>query len=139
MTEAIQFDDDTSPFSRFIGLEYLEVTDGHSLQTQPRQLNPSGAIHGGALLALADNTATRMANHANVGVPNDGRFMVGIDAHATSLGKQPGGLGTAEATPVRVGRRITVIRTRVTGDDDLRTHHDAHSTLTPSRRYRVAR
>jgi 1,4-dihydroxy-2-naphthoyl-CoA hydrolase len=121
MTEATQLDDDISPFSRFIGLEHLEITDKHAitqLQTQPHHLNPIGAIHGGALMALADNSATRMANHANAGGPNDGRFMVGIDAHVTFLGNQPGGLITAEATPVRVGRRITVIRTRVTGDDD---------------------
>lgn len=121
MSESTQLDNDTSPFSRFIGLEHGEITDEHAvsqLQTQPHHLNPTGAIHGGALMALADNTATRMANHANSGGSNDGRFMVGIDAHATFLGNQPGGTVTAEATPVRVGRRITVIRTRVTGDGD---------------------
>ena len=121
MTEVTHLDDDTSPFSRFIGLEHDEITAKHAitrLQTEAHHLNPTGAIHGGALMALADNTATRMANHANAGGPNDGRFMVGIDAHATFLGNQPGGLVTAEATPVRVGRRITVIRTRVTGDED---------------------
>ena len=121
MSDEAPFDEDTSPFSRFIGLEHDELTDQHAitrLQTQPHHLNPTGAIHGGALMALADNTATRMANHANAGGPNDGHFMVGIDAHATFLGNQPGGLVTAEATPVRVGRRITVIRTRVTGDED---------------------
>ena len=110
-----------SPFAQFVGLEPGELTDEHAvtrLEAQPHHLNPTGAIHGGALMALADTTATRMANHANSGGPNAGRFLVGIDAHATFLGNQPGGVVVAEATPVRVGRRTTVIRTRVTGDGD---------------------
>lgn len=121
MTEETNFGGGDSPFARFLGLEPDEISNEQAisrLDTQPHHLNPLGAIHGGALMALADNTATRMANQANAGGPNDGRFMVVIDAHATFLGNQPGGVVTAEATPVRVGRRITVIRTRVTGDGD---------------------
>ena len=46
MTEAAHLDDDTSPFSRFIGLEHDEITDQHAitrLQTEAHHLNPTGA------------------------------------------------------------------------------------------------
>jgi uncharacterized protein (TIGR00369 family) len=108
-----------SPFAQYLGFEPGEVDAEHAvsrLHTRPHHLNPMGAIHGGALISLADNVATRMANHAQVGGPNEGKFMSGIDLHATFLSNQQGGTITATARPVRVGRRLTVIRTQVTGD-----------------------
>ena len=109
-----------SPFARFVGFEPGESDAAHTvghLTAQPHHLNPTGAIHGGALIGLADSTATRMANAAQAGGPNEGRFMSGIDMHATFLSNQQGGSVTATARPVRVGRRVTVIRTQVTGQD----------------------
>ncbi len=44
--------------------------------------------------------------------------MVGVDLHAVMLANQQGGSVRALARPVRVGRRITVIRTEVRGDGD---------------------
>lgn len=108
-----------SPFARFLGFQPGEVTSEQSvtrLVTQPHHLNPTGAIHGGALISLADNVATRMANIAQNGGPNEGKFMSGIDLHATFLSNQRGGTVTATARPVRVGGRVTVIRTQVTGE-----------------------
>ena len=43
--------------------------------------------------------------------------MVGVDLHASMLSNQQGGRIDAQAHVVRVGRRITVIRTSVTGID----------------------
>lgn len=110
-----------SPFAQFLGFEPDEITAELSksrLVTQPHHLNPTGAIHGGALIALADNVATRMANNAQAGGPNEGKFMSGIDLHATFLSNQLGGTVTATARVVRAGRRVTVIRTQVAGDND---------------------
>ena len=110
-----------SPFAQHLGFEAEQIEAGHStsrLVTRPHHLNPTGAIHGGALISLADNVATRMANRAQDGGPNQGKFMSGIDLHATFLSNQLGGTVTATARPVRVGRRVTVIRTQVTGDND---------------------
>ncbi|MEQ8860609.1 MAG: hotdog domain-containing protein [Pseudomonadales bacterium] len=45
-------------------------------------------------------------------------FMVGVDLLAVMLANQQGGTLTASARVVRVGRRITVIRTEVRGDGD---------------------
>lgn len=109
-----------SPFAQFIGLEPLGANSDESssrLVTEPHHLNPTGAIHGGALIALADNVATRMAGQAQAGGPNEGKFMSGIDLHATFLSNQRGGTVTATARVVRAGRRVTVIRTQVTGDE----------------------
>ena len=44
--------------------------------------------------------------------------MVGVDLHASMLSNQQGGVITARAEPVRVGKRVTVIRTVVTGDEE---------------------
>jgi len=110
-----------SPFAQFLGFEPGEITAEQSasrLVTQLHHLNPMGAIHGGALISLADNVATRMANIAQTGGPNDGKFMSGIDLHATFLSNQQGGTVVATARVVRAGRRVTVIRTQVTGEND---------------------
>ncbi|MPZ98970.1 MAG: hotdog fold thioesterase [Dehalococcoidia bacterium] len=107
-----------SPFGNYIGVErYPSQADRTvaRLVVEPHHLNPTGAIHGGVLISLADNTATAMANHANVEA-NEGRFMVGIDLHAVMLANQQGGEVRAEARVVRQGRRVTVIRTAVTGE-----------------------
>ena len=44
--------------------------------------------------------------------------MVGVDLHATMLSNQQGGQIRAISQPVRVGRRVTVVRTQVFGDSD---------------------
>lgn len=109
-----------SPLAAHLGFDPT-VTTAESAQTRlairPEHLNPTGAIHGGTILALADGTATRMANQANAEGPNAGRFMVGVDVHAVMLRNQQGGEIVAESRVVRVGARVTVIRTVVTGTD----------------------
>ena len=86
------------------------------LALRPEHLNPTGAIHAGTMLALADNTATKMAIRAQEGTANDGKFMVTVDLHATMLRNQPGGEIEAEAVIVRAGGRVTVVRTQVKGE-----------------------
>ena len=76
---------------------------------------PTGVVHSGTILSLADNCATVMANRANGDGPNPGAFMVLIDLHSTMLGNQSDGVLRAESRVVRCGRRVTVIRTLVTG------------------------
>ena len=54
--------------------------------------------------------------------------MVGIDLHASMLSNQVGGTLVARGEAVRVGRRVTVIRTTISGDDgkllaDVTTTH----------------
>jgi len=108
-----------SPLSDWMGFETIEVTPARTLvrlRLRLEHLNPTGAIHAGTMLALADNTATKMAIEAQKGTPNEGKFMVTVDLHASMLRNQPGGTIEAEANIVRAGGRVTVVRTRVVGE-----------------------
>lgn len=108
-----------SPFGDHLGLVITEATDDYVravVEIQKHHQNPTGAIHGGVFVSLADNVATAMANRAHKAIDGDERFMVGIDLHASMIGNQQGGTITFEARPVRVGRRVAFIRTTVTGD-----------------------
>lgn len=77
---------------------------------------PVGAVHAGVLMSLADNTATILANRVNGVGGSQGGFMVSIDLHAVLLANQQAGELIATARVVRRGRRVTVIRTAVTGE-----------------------
>ena len=79
-------------------------------------LNPFGTIHAGAMIWLADVTATVLAiGSTQLGEKGEG-FPLAINLNANLLGNQRGGEVRAEARFVRKGRRVTVVRTQVTGD-----------------------
>ena len=78
-------------------------------------LNPFGTVHAGAMLWLADVTATVLAL-GKVEIGPDGKgFPLAINLSTNLLGNQREGKIKAEARFVRSGKRVTVIRTRVTG------------------------
>ena len=80
-------------------------------------LNPFGTVQAGAMLWLADVTATVLAiGDTSLGEKGQG-FPLAINLNANLLGNQRGGEILAEARFVRKGKRITVVRTRVTGDN----------------------
>ncbi len=76
-------------------------------------LNPFGTIHAGAMLWLADTAATMLAMQQ----PGEG-FPVAVNLFTNLLSNQKGGELTAEARVTRSGKRVTVIRTTVTGQND---------------------
>jgi 1,4-dihydroxy-2-naphthoyl-CoA hydrolase len=79
-------------------------------------LNPFGTIHAGAMLWLADVTATVLAiGSTQIGEKGQG-FPLAINLNANLLGNQRGGEIRAEARFVRQGKRVSVVRTLVTGD-----------------------
>ena len=81
-------------------------------------LNPFGTVQAGAMLWLADVTATVLAiGKTGLGEKGQG-FPLAINLNANLLGNRRGGDIRAEARFVRKGKRITVVRTRVTGDND---------------------
>ena len=119
-------------FDRLIGMQGLdeEAPDcvRSKIEIEPHHCNPTGFINGGVILSLADNLATGMANRAYFEKTGERAFMVGIDVHASMLSNQKGGTIVAESRVVRAGRRVTVIRTLVTGDEgkllaDVTTTH----------------
>jgi uncharacterized protein (TIGR00369 family) len=78
-------------------------------------LNPFGTVQAGAMLWLADVTATVLAlGKVEIG-PNGKGFPLAINLSTNLLGNQREGEIKAEARFVRSGKRVTVIRTRVTG------------------------
>ena len=80
-------------------------------------LNPFGTIHAGAMLWLADVTATVLAiGSTQIGEKGQG-FPLAINVNANLLGNQRGGEIRAEARFVRQGKRVTVVRTLVKGDN----------------------
>jgi uncharacterized protein (TIGR00369 family) len=81
-------------------------------------LNPFGTIQAGAMLWMADVTATVLAiGNSQLGEKGQG-FPLAINLNANLLGNQRGGEIRAEARFVRKGKRVTVVRTQVIGDDD---------------------
>ena len=107
-------------FDQFIGMERVDTDAGAEsrLTVQPHHCNPTGNINGGVMLSMADNLATGAAGRAYFDKTGERKFMVGVDLHAVMLANQQGVTIRAVAMPVRVGRRVTVIRTQVWGDGD---------------------
>lgn len=81
-------------------------------------LNPYGVVQAGALLWLADVTAAVLAV-GNIEISNDGKgFPLSINLNSSFLSNQRNGEITAESRFVRKGRKVIVVRTKVTGKDD---------------------
>lgn len=97
-----------------------ERSEEHVVSRMPVKkgiLNPFGTVHAGAMVWMADVTATVMAI-GNTDIGEDGRgFPLAVDLHTTLLGNQRDGEIRAEARVVRRGKRVIVIRTRVTGNE----------------------
>ena len=104
-------------FDRYIGM--TQRGDNRAvIDILPHHCNPTGNVNGGVIIALADNLATGAASAAYIAKYGEQRFLVGVDLHAVMLTNQVGGAIRADARVIRVGRRITVVRTEVYGTDD---------------------
>ena len=108
----------TVTFDRYIGMAYDDATRQAYIDIQPHHCNPTGNINGAVMISMADNLSTGAANEAYLEKFGERRFMVGVDLHAAMLSNQLGGRITAQSTPVRVGRRVTVVRTEIRGEND---------------------
>jgi len=97
-----------------------ERTDEHVISRMPVKQgmrNPFGTVHAGAMIWMADVTATVMAiGNTEIGEKGQG-FPLAVDLHTTLLGNQRDGEIRAEARIVRRGKRVIVVRTRVTGNE----------------------
>lgn len=123
-----------SPLAALLGIETAEAAADRTvahLDIRESHKTPTGVVHSGTILSLADNCATVMANRANEDGPNPGAFMVLVDLHSTMLGNQSEGRIVAESRIVRCGRRVTVVRTVVTGAEN-RTLAEVTTTHIPA-------
>jgi 1,4-dihydroxy-2-naphthoyl-CoA hydrolase len=78
--------------------------------------NPFGTVQAGAIVWLADVTASVLAIGSDEIGPDGEGFPLAIDLHTTLLANQREGEIEAEARYLRRSRRVIVIRTTVTGD-----------------------
>ncbi len=84
------------------------------MPVQPGILNPHGVAHAGALLWFADVCATSLL----LGESDAGgsAFPLAIQLSAAFLANQRDGVFQATSTFVKRGRRVSVVRTVVTGE-----------------------
>ena len=81
-------------------------------------LNPFGIVQAGAMIWLADVTASVLAVEGSP-IGDDGKgFPLAIDIHTTLVGNQRDGEIKAESRWVHRGRNVMVVRTRITGNGD---------------------
>ncbi|MFZ5569558.1 MAG: PaaI family thioesterase [Thermodesulfobacteriota bacterium] len=81
-------------------------------------LNPYGIVQAGAMVWLADVTASVLILE-NQPMEEKGKgFPLAVDLHTSLVGNQREGEIKAEARFVKKGRKVSVIRTRLTGDGD---------------------
>lgn len=79
-------------------------------------LNPFGTVHAGATLWLADVCATVLAFGGGEIQGGQSGFPLAINLNVSLLGNQKDGTFEATAAFVKKGKRLSVVRTTVTGD-----------------------
>ncbi|MGR3323019.1 MAG: PaaI family thioesterase [Pseudooceanicola sp.] len=94
--------------------------DGTASGEMPVQdgiLNPFGTVHAGAMIWFADVVATRLVlgeARASAGMKG---FPLAVNLNANLLSNMKEGVMTARAEFVKQGRRLSVVRTRVSRPD----------------------
>lgn len=78
--------------------------------------NPYGGVHAGAILWLADVTATVLAFGSTEFSEGVSGFPLAITINANFIGNQTDGILRAVSSLVKKGRTVTVVRTRVLGE-----------------------
>jgi acyl-CoA thioesterase len=102
------------PFACFLGIELLELGQGHSKVSMivgERMLNFHGIPHGGALFSLADAAFAAASN-------SHGQTAVALNVSINYLAVVPVGARLyAEAEEERLGNRTAFYRLAVTTED----------------------
>lgn len=102
-----------NPFAAYIGMELLEVTDGHArarVQLRPQLENIYGGMHGGCVFSLADTLA-------GIAAASYGSMVTTLDA---SINYMRPVVGTeylySEARVLRAGAKVSVVRVELMDD-----------------------
>ncbi|MET0669347.1 MAG: PaaI family thioesterase [Tardiphaga sp.] len=105
------------PFADFMGMKVTHVSPERvtaEMAVTEQLSNRNGILHGGALMALADNLGGTAAV-ANLG---PGQITTTIESKTNFFaGISVGDIARAECTPLHRGRSTTVWQTRVTRGD----------------------
>ena len=109
--------DDLIPFAAAIGMELLEATPElvvSRLQWAPERCTTGGVMHGGALMALADNGGGVCAF---LNVPEGAVGTATIESKTNFLRAVREGAVTASSRPLHLGRSMVVVETELARDD----------------------
>ena len=106
-----------------LGIRLIEATPEHTraqLDFRPELQQLTGLFHAGAILSLADTTATfasmRVVDPS--GEVSAGRFPLAVQVSANLLRNVGEGTITAEARPLHRGRTMIVMQTEVRDAQD---------------------
>jgi uncharacterized protein (TIGR00369 family) len=105
------------PFAAVIGIELLEATPQvvrARLEWTPERCTAGGVMHGGALMALADNGGGICAF---LNLPEGARGTATIESKTNFLRAVRGGTVTATTRPLHRGRTLIVLETEIERDD----------------------
>jgi len=110
--------DEQPPFAGFMGMKITHVSPervtGELLVTD-LLTNRNGVLHGGALMAFADNLG---GTAATANLPAAGGSTATIESKTNFFAPIPqGDVAKAECTPLHRGRTTTVWQTRITRGD----------------------
>src|ERR1700745_2750918 len=108
---------DLIPFAAAIGIELLEATPElvvSRLQWTPERCTAGGVMHGGALMALADNGGGVCAF---LNLPEGAVGTATIEAKKNFLRAVREGAVTASSRPLHLGRTMVVVETELVRDD----------------------
>jgi len=110
-------DERQPPFARFIGTRITHLSKDRveaELTVTEDLRNPNGVLHGGVLMAMADNLGGR-ATMENL--PPGGRTAT-IESKTNFFAPVPlGDVARAECTPLHKGKTTMVWQTRITRGD----------------------
>lgn len=105
----------TMPFASFIGVEAVEMSPEQvagTLVVKPELCTIGNSVHGGTLMAFADSLA---AIGAFLNLPEGAGGTTTIESKTNFVGGASAGETLrAVATPVSVGKRLSVWRTDIT-------------------------
>jgi 1,4-dihydroxy-2-naphthoyl-CoA hydrolase len=106
------------PFSRMMGVEITSAEKSKVVGTlfvRPDLCTAGHILHGGAIMAFADALG---ALGAFLNLPEGAGGTTTVESKTNFLGPAPEGeTVTGEATPVQIGRRLSVWQTRITRSD----------------------
>jgi 1,4-dihydroxy-2-naphthoyl-CoA hydrolase len=105
------------PFTSVLGIELLEATPElvrARLRWTPELCTAGGVMHGGALMALADNSGGVCAF---LNLPEGARGTATIESKTNFLRAVRDGAVTATTRPLHSGRTLIVLETELMRDD----------------------
>ena len=82
-------------------------------RVDPAHFNPNGSLHGGVLMALLD---TAMGSAIAAQVIPEGHFNAAAEMSTRFLAPVRSGVITAEATVVKIGKRLAIVEARATDE-----------------------